>query len=107
MGADHRENREREGDVGCRGNRPTAQIVCIAQVEQCKEQGGYGYTRNGGGHRNHGPSRVPQIAGDEFPFEFQSGDEEEDGQQSIGRPLSNGQVQMERLDPECCVTDLT
>lgn len=51
------------------------------------------------GNRHDRPFRVPQVAGDEFPFQFHAGDEKEDRQQPVARPLCDGQVQMQCRGP--------
>jgi hypothetical protein len=44
-----------------------------------------------------GPAGIAKIPGDELAFEFQSDDEEEDGQQSVGGPSAQTQVQMQAV----------
>ena len=62
--------------------------------------GGHDHPADGGRDRQGGTRRVAQIAGDELALEFQSHDEEEDGQQSVGGPLRERQPQMQRLGAE-------
>ena len=67
-----------------------------AEVDQDEEQRGHRHAADGGGHGQGRPPRVAQVAGDELALELQSGDEEEDRQQPVGRPGAQGQVQVQR-----------
>jgi hypothetical protein len=49
------------------------------------------------------PTRIPQIPRHELPLELQSSDEEEDRQEPVCRPLTNGQIQTQLRGTEVCV----
>ena len=51
---------------------------------------------DGGDDRQRGPPRVAQVAGDELALELQTGDEEEDGEQPVGGPGAEAQVEVQR-----------
>ena len=49
-----------------------------------------------GGDRQRGLRRVAQVTGDELALELEAGDEEEDREEAVGRPVLEGQVQVQR-----------
>jgi hypothetical protein len=94
----HGENGQREGDVGRGRDGPTLGPGLVGDREI--EQRGNDHPTNGSRHRNDGAFRFAQVAGHELTFEFQTGDEEEDGQQTVGRPGGKCQVQMQSGGPD-------
>ena len=50
--------------------------------------------------------RVAQVARDELALELEPGDEEEDGEQAVGRPGAQREVQVQRLGPDAGVAQL-
>jgi hypothetical protein len=102
MRADNGEYGYGEGDVGRCGNGPAADRFRVAPVEPNEDEGWNDNAANG---RRDGYDRLAelaQVAGDELLLQFQPDEEEEDGEQPVGCPLSEAQVQMPRLiaDPE-------
>ena len=59
-----------------------------------KDQRRRHHSADGGGDGQGGTARVAQITRDELAVEFESDDEEEDGEQPVGGPLAQRQVQM-------------
>ena len=100
VGAEHGEDRQGEGDVGGRGDRPAAQRPAAAGRERDVDQRGHDHAADRGGHRQRRPARVAQVAGHELALQLQTGDEEEDGQQPVGRPGAEAQVEVQRLRPD-------
>ena len=61
----------------------------------------HGYdTGNRGGDGDSCLGAVGEVSGDELALELNPGHEEEDRQESVGRPLAEGQVEMERARPD-------
>ena len=107
MGADHPEHGEGERDVGGGRDRPAGQgAVARTGVERDVDQGGDGHPADRGGDRQRRPAGIAQVTGDELAFQLQAGDEEEDREQSVGRPLAHAEVQMQRGGPETRVSQV-
>jgi hypothetical protein len=66
-----------------------------AQVETRVHQRGHDHATDGGGYGYGGTAQLTEITGDELTFELQTGDEEEDCEQSVGSPLGERQIQMQ------------
>ena len=60
---------------------------------------------SGGDDGQRGRPGVAQLARDQFALELDAGDEEEDREQPVGRPVRHGQVQAERRGAEVEVAD--
>ena len=97
VGRQHREHRKRERDVGGDRHRPSVEVFGAAcrQIDPDVDGGRHHHSADGGGDRQGGTAWITQISCDELAFEFQADDEEEDRQQSVGRPRRNGQAQMQ------------
>jgi len=104
MGRDHRQNCNGERDVGCGRNGPAADCpVAGVPREGDEDECGNHHSTDGGGDGQGGATRIAKVACDEFPFEFQTDDEEEDGQQTVRGPGGEAQieVQPETVGPQC------
>ena len=104
VGADDRQHRHREGDVGRGRNGPALQAVGSGEVDQRVQQRGDGHARRGGDHGHHRFGRLAQIAGDKLVLQLQPDQEEEHRQQAVGRPRAEAEVQVERLGSDGEVT---
>ena len=60
------------------------------------DRGGHDHAADGGRDRQGCAARITQIPGHEFALEFEPDDEEEDGQQSVGGPRRDAELQMQR-----------
>ncbi len=101
MRADHSENGHGERDIGRGGNGPAEQsAIPGAEVEQHENDCGNDHSADGRGHRQCGACRIAQITGNELAFEFESDDEEEDGQQPVGGPRRQSQIEMQGRRPD-------
>ncbi len=94
--ADDREDGEREGDVGGGRHRPAAERAVAdlvdGEVDQCRR----GHAADRGDHGQDRGLRLAQLTGHELAFELDTRDEEEDGEQPVGGPVLDGQVEAER-----------
>ena len=97
VGTDDRQHGDGEGDVGGGGDRPAAQGLGACEVDGRVDERGNGHAAHGGGHRNHGFARLAQVARDKLALEFEPDQEEEDGQQAVGGPRPQAQVQVPGL----------
>ena len=96
MGGDDGQHRDSEGDVGGRGDGPPFDgAVAGRQGDGHEDRGGHHHPADGRGDRERGTRRIAEISGDEFPFEFEADDKEEDGEQPVGRPGRQTQVEMQ------------
>lgn len=105
MGADDGEDREGEGDVGGHRHRPAVQASTARCRGECVERGGHGHPAE---RRDHGQCRRrggAELADDEFAFQFDARDEEEDGEQAVGGPVADGEVEAEGGYAEVEVAD--
>ena len=57
-----------------------------AEVDRDEDQGRHDHAADRGDDGDRRSARVAQVAGDELALELESGDEEEDRQQPVGRP---------------------
>ena len=95
------EHRHRERNVGSRGDRPPRERPAVLhQVDDHVDERGHHHAANGRNGGNDGGGRAAQLAHNELALEFEADDEEEDGEQAVGRPGLNGQVQVKRLRTE-------
>ena len=95
VGADHREDRDGEGDVGRRRDRPAGQVTVGAEVPERRRRAPAPPCRRPRRRPGARPPRVAQVAGDELALELQAGDEEEDGQQPVGGPGAEAEVEVQ------------
>ena len=61
---------------------------------------GHHHAADGGRDRQGCAARITQIPGDELALEFEPDDEEEDGQQSVGGPRRDAELQMQCVRPD-------
>ncbi len=94
-GADDGEDGEREGDVGGGRDGPAVRGAVAHDVDEYVDHRGYDHAAQGGDHREGGRSGIAQVARDELALELDAGDEEEDGEESVGRPVLEREVQAE------------
>lgn len=78
---------EREGDVGGGGDRPSVERSVAQDIGQDVDDRGNGHAADRRDHGQHRGLRIPQITGHEFALQLDPGDEEEHGEQSVGRPV--------------------
>lgn len=104
-GADDGEDGEREGDVSGCGDGPAVDGTVADHIRQRVDDRRHGHAAQCGDDRERGRLRVAQFTRDEFALELDSRDEEEDREQSVGRPVRHGQMEAERLRPEMEVAD--
>ena len=97
----HRQHRKREGDIGGDGHRPAVDVLRMACAEVDRNENGCGndHSADGGSDRQRGARGITKVTGDEFTFELQPDHEEEDRQQSVGRPLRDAEPQMQKCGP--------
>ena len=74
-------------------------------VDQRVDERGHGHAAQRGDHGQRGGLGVAQLPGDQLALELDAGDEEEDGEQPVGRPVLDGQVEAERGGAEVEVAD--
>ena len=96
MRADDREHREGERDVGGRRDRPAVARRAVVPGHREVEQRGHDHAADGGDDRQRRRRRGAQRADHELALELEPGDEEEDGEQAVGRPRLQGQVEVQR-----------
>ena len=80
--------------------RPSPERTAAGDADQRVDERRDGHAAERGDDGERGGGGGPQLAGDELALEFDAGDEEEDGEQSVGRPVRDGQVQPERRGAE-------
>jgi hypothetical protein len=98
MGPDDGQHCEGEGDVGRRRDRPAAHRGAVAAEREDGDgiqDRGEGHPCEGGGDGDDRLGAVGKVAADELPFELDSRDEEEEGEQAVGRPLPEGEIQVQ------------
>jgi len=97
------QHRQGEGDVGRHGDRPAVHIARLAgrprqhHVRGYVYQGGYGHSECGGHDRHQRIQWPTQRTLGQLSFELQAGDEEEDRQQAVTRPMRYRQRPQIRL----------
>ena len=64
-------------------------------VKATKISGGHHHAADRGGDGQRGTAGVAQVTGDELALEFEADDEEEDGQQPVGGPGAQTQVEVQ------------
>ena len=96
---------QRERDVRRRGDGPATQCgAARAEVDGDEDQCRNDHASDGSDDRDRRSARVAQVAGDELTLQLEAGDEEEDGQQTVGSPRAEGQVEVQRLRADPGVT---
>ncbi len=95
--ADDRQHGHGERDVGRGGDRPPAQCRRITQVDHDVDRRGKDHAADRRRDRHRRPPWVPEFPGDELAFELQPHHEEEDGQQTVGGPVRQVEIQVQRL----------
>src|SRR5699024_1521711 len=100
----HGKDGDGEGDVGGRGDGPSVHRVAT-EVDDSVERGWDNDAPDGRGRRDQCFRRRSEVTSDELAFEFEPDEEEEDGQQSVGSPLPDGQVQVPRFVTELELAD--
>jgi hypothetical protein len=81
--ADHRQNGERERDVGRGRYRPSRERSAAYRVDHAVHQCRHGHPAQRRHHRQRRGGSWPQLAGDQLPLQFDPGDEEEDREQPV------------------------
>ena len=104
---DDGEHGQREGDVRRRGDRPPAQGRAVAA--QCQDDADEDERRHddpahGGRDGHRGLGHRAQLADEELALELEPGDEEEDREQAVGRPVPERQPQVAPLGPHVGVS---
>ena len=93
--ADHREDGEREGDVGRRAGSPIPRAARPRpEVHGQVDQRGYADPARCGDHRHRRVGRPSQRPHHEFTLELEPGHEEEERQRAVGRPV----LEVQRAD---------
>lgn len=92
MSGDDRKDSDRESDIGGGRDRPPAGAGATRDGQIQHRGCDHPADRGRDGHDR--AFRVTQVARDEFPFQFQPGDEEKDRQQAVTCPLGDGEVQV-------------
>ena len=95
-GPDDREDGERERDIGGGGDGPAAQRPAAQAVDQHIYECG----RDHSGQRRYDGKRggpgIAQLTGHQLALDLDAGDEEEDREETVGRPVLYGEVEAER-----------
>lgn len=99
--AGQREHAEGKSDVRRDGNGPALVHAGRAETDGRRDDRGNQDAAARRDDREHRGFAVREFADHQFTFEFEAGDEEEDGKQSVLRPRAQAEVEM-----ECGRTDL-
>lgn len=94
-GADDREDGEREGDVGGGRYGPALGGPAAGGGDDEIDERGHGHPADRGDHGQRGGLGFTQLPGHEFPLELDPGDEEEEGEQSVGGPVLDREIEAE------------
>ena len=70
-----------------------------AAGERQVEHRRHDHAADGRGDRHDGALGVAQVAGDELPLQLEPGDEEEDRQEPVGGPRTEGEVRCSAAGP--------
>ena len=100
--ADDGQDRDGEGDVRGGRDRPAAQgFRAGAQVHAVtKTRAGTATPPTAAAIGTTAVRGIAQVARDELALELEAGQEEEDRQQPVGRPVSDAEVQVQGLDAD-------
>jgi hypothetical protein len=74
--------------------------VTGTKVDGHEDRGRDDHPADGGRDRQRGPRGFTQVARHELAFELQADHEEEDGQQTVGRPRRQAELQVKGLRAE-------
>ena len=77
------------------GMAQPACAVGVAHGDQHEDQRRHDHAAEGGDHGQDGLSRLPEGPDDQLALELEPGDEEEDGQQPVGRPRLEAEVEVQ------------
>ena len=102
-GPDDGQHGEREGDVGRGGDRPAAGGVAVGPQHHHGDEEDQSREDDPADGREHGDGGLgarAQVPDEELALELEPGDEEEDRQQAVGRPVPHGEPQVAPLRPE-------
>ena len=94
--ADDGEHRQRERDVGGRRDRPPLRAVATG-IDGGVDESGDGDAAHGRDDGNRRSRGVLEIADDELVLELEADDEEEQCEQTVGRPVRDGHVEPEEV----------
>ena len=95
---DDREHGKGKRDVGCHRDAPAAGCaISRGDIHDHEDRGRQDHSAKRGSDRHHCLGRLRESAQDEFVLELEPGDEEEHGEQSIGSPGAQTQVEPERF----------
>ena len=94
---DERQRAERESDVRCRGDWPALGEIAVGHHEQ-EDRGRRDHSTHRGDGRHEGFSCAVELAVREFVLELDRGEEEENSEQPIGDPVSDGEIQPKPQD---------
>lgn len=96
---DDGEHGEREGDVGGGGHGPSAERATAGDIDERVHERGNGHPAHRRDHRQHRGLRILQIPRDQLALELDPRDEEEHGEQPVGRPVLDGEIEPEGGGP--------
>ncbi|CAM5670054.1 hypothetical protein SAVIM40S_01406 [Streptomyces avidinii] len=81
------------------GTAAAVRELVARDVDEYVDHRGYGHAADGGDHRKGGRPGIAQITRDELALELDAGDEEEDGEEAVGRPVLEREVQPRDAGP--------
>lgn len=95
VGADNGEDREREGDVRRHRYGPALEASAADRGGECVEGGRHRHAADGRDNGQGGGGGGAQLADDELAFQLDPGDQEEQSQQAVGRPMADREIEAE------------
>ena len=99
--ADQGEHRNGERNVGRGGNRPSVVgSFGTTEVHERVDDCGYRDATGRGEHRHEGKLRVAQVATHELVLELEAYEEEEHGEETVGCPVCNREVEVQPSEVE-------
>ena len=95
MPPDDRQHRDCERNVGSSGDGPTVQLTAGAtKVDEHEQQRRDGDATECGGDGDERAARIAQITEHELALQLQAHHKEKDGEEPVGSPVPDGQLEV-------------